>query len=63
MAQDPEMIAAFARHVAAQRASRGHGTVLIFADARAALNGRAAQPLLDPTVDLAAGPPRVVPLR
>jgi len=63
MAQDPAMIAALARQVAKDLQAPGGGAVRVFADARAALNGRPAQVLLDPTRDLATEPPRVLPLR
>jgi vitamin K-dependent gamma-carboxylase len=63
MAQDPDLIAALARHIATDLKARAGVDVGVFADARAALNGRPAQPLLDPSSDLAAAPPRVLPLR
>jgi vitamin K-dependent gamma-carboxylase len=51
MAQDPELIAQAARFVAAQYAAHGR-QVAVFADARAALNGHPARPLVDPRLDL-----------
>lgn len=54
MAQDPEMIRAFARHIAAElRRQSGHD-VQVYADAFASLNGRPAQRLINPSVDLAS---------
>lgn len=69
MAIRPEMIREFAHHVAEQFTSAGRPGVQVYATARALLNGRPPQPLVDPTVDLAAQPrsllptPWIVPLR
>ena len=63
MAQDPAMIAALARQIAKDLQTPDGAPVRVFADARAALNGRPAQRLIDPTCDLATEPPRVLPLR
>jgi vitamin K-dependent gamma-carboxylase len=54
MAQDPFMIRALARHVAADLRARSVADVEVRADAFAALNGRPVQRLIDPDVDLAA---------
>ena len=55
MAQDPFMVRALARHVAADLAARGFPGVEVRADAFATLNGRPLQRFIDPRVDL-AGP-------
>jgi hypothetical protein len=54
MAQDPFMIRALARHIAADYATRGITGVEVRADAFASLNGRPVHRLIDPSVDLAA---------
>jgi hypothetical protein len=54
MAQDPEMIRALARRIAADWRARGIARVEVRADAFATLNGRPPQRLIDPHVDLAA---------
>jgi hypothetical protein len=54
VAQDPAMICALARHIAADQGARGHHSVRILADAFASLNGRPSERLIDPDVDLAA---------
>jgi hypothetical protein len=65
MAQDPFMIRALARHVAADLCARGVAGAAVRADSFASLNGRPAQRLIDPGVDLAAALPRdwIVPLK
>jgi hypothetical protein len=55
MAQDPFMVRALARHVAADLGARGIAGVEVRADAFATLNGRPLQRLIDPRVNL-AGP-------
>jgi hypothetical protein len=55
MAQDPAMIRALARHIADALRARGVAGVEVRVDAFASLNGRPAQRLIDPGVDL-AGP-------
>ena len=65
MAQDPFMVRSLARHIGATLRSQGMSSVEVRADSVASLNGRAAQRLVDPTVDL-AGPtssPWILPLR
>lgn len=54
MAQDPFMVRALARHIAADLRARGFAGVEVRADAFAAINGHPAQRLVDPRVDLAA---------
>ena len=54
MAQDPFMVRALARHVAADLRARGIAGVEVRAESFAALNGRPVQRLIDPDVDLAA---------
>ncbi len=54
MAQDPFMVRALARRIAADFRTRGVADVEVRADSFASLNGRALQRLIDPEVDLAA---------
>ncbi|MGH2570149.1 MAG: hypothetical protein ACRDGR_02910 [bacterium] len=42
-----------AHHLADEYAARGHGDVEVRVEALVSLNGRAPQPLVDPSVDLA----------
>jgi vitamin K-dependent gamma-carboxylase len=69
MATRPDMMVQFARHVAADHRRRGKGEVQVRARVHASLNGRPPQPLVDPTVDLAAqerlmgAAPWVLPLK
>jgi len=51
MRTQPDMIAQYGRHLAEELAAQGHD-VAIYADAWASLNGRKAQRLLRPDVDL-----------
>jgi hypothetical protein len=55
MATQPDMIAAFARTLAAEAAAHGQ-TVEVRADVFASLNGRPSRRLVDPRVDLARAP-------
>lgn len=57
MAQDPEMIRQFAHFLARRFRQEGHQGFEIHANTSLSLNGRPPQPLVDPTVDLAATPP------
>jgi len=57
MAQDPFMVRDLARHIAADFRLRGVAGIEVRADSFAAINGHAAQRLIDPTVDLAATVP------
>ena len=57
MAQDPDLIRAFARHLAADLRRQGHPQIQIRADAFATLNGRPSQRMIDPKVNLAARVP------
>ena len=52
MAGQPDLIAQLARHVRDDFARRGFGPVQVHADAWVSLNGRRAQRLIDPDVDL-----------
>ena len=68
MAQDPYMVRALARHIAADLKSRsltGPGGIEVRADSYATLNGRPAQRLIDPQVDLGGPGLRdwIVPLK
>jgi hypothetical protein len=64
MAQDPDLIRALARRLAAELRKQGHPQIQIRADAFATLNGRPSQRMIDPKVNLAAGVPRgwILPL-
>jgi vitamin K-dependent gamma-carboxylase len=53
MAVQPDLILQLAHHVAADFRARGRPSVEIYADAWVSLNGRPAERLLDPTIDLA----------
>ena len=57
MAQDPDLIRAMARHLAADLKKRGLEQIQIRADAFATLNGRPSQRMIDPNVDLASRVP------
>ena len=70
MAYQPDMIQQYAHHLADRWREEGHDyDVEVRAEVRVALNGREAQPLIDPTVDLAAQPrtffhkPWIMPLQ
>ena len=54
MATRPRLILKYAHHIKDRLASEGSGRWAVHADARAALNGRPAQTLIVPTVDLAS---------
>ena len=64
----PDMILQYAHHLRDVAAARGEGRVQVYADAWASLNGRRAQRLIDPTIDLATvtdslwAAPWIVPL-
>jgi hypothetical protein len=57
MAQDPFMVRALARHIAADLRARGFAGIEVRADAFAAINGHPAQRLIDPQVDLTSTVP------
>ncbi len=57
MTQDPDMIRQFARVLGDKMRERGSGDIEIRAQTMLSLNGREAQPLIDPEVDLAAASP------
>jgi hypothetical protein len=61
MATRPGMIHQFARRLAELARAQGYESVQVFADVRAALNGRPLRPLVDPRVDLAAQPRSLLP--
>jgi len=63
MATRPELVHLFALHLAEQLRAQGHASVQVYADARASLNGRRPQRLVDPSVDLAAVPRSLAPAR
>ena len=56
MAGQPDLVAQLARHIARDFERRGYGEVEVRAEALVSLNGRPAQAMIDPTVDLAAQP-------
>ena len=57
MGQDPDLICAFARRLAADLKAQGQPQIKIQAEAFATLNRRPSQRLIDPNVNLAAGLP------
>ena len=52
MAVQPDLILQLAHHIARDFARNGHPGVEVRADARASLNGRRAERLIDPAIDL-----------
>ena len=52
MAAQPDLILQLAHHIAQDFRARGHGDVEVRAEALVSLNGRPAQPMIDPEVDL-----------
>jgi hypothetical protein len=56
MRSNPEMIHQLCRFLARELAAQGEGNLEVRAFVMAALNGRAAQPLIDPEADLGATP-------
>jgi hypothetical protein len=56
MPTKPDLVHQLARFIADEYEREGKPRPKVFVDARAALNGREPQPLVDPTVDLAARP-------
>ncbi len=61
MAWRPDMILQFANYLADRETKRGHQRLEVRADVELGLNGREAQPIVDPTVDLAAQQPSLWP--
>ena len=53
MAVQPDLILQLAHHISRDFAAKGPPGVEVYADARASLNGRSAELLVDPTIDLA----------
>jgi hypothetical protein len=53
MAAQPDLILQLAHHIAGEFRARGHGGVEVRAEALVSLDGRPAQPMIDPEVDLA----------
>ena len=56
MAEHPDRILQFAHQLAAELRAQGYDQIEVRAEARASLNGREVQDLIDPTVDLAKEP-------
>jgi vitamin K-dependent gamma-carboxylase len=54
MAGQPDLILQLAHHIRDDFAARGLGPVRVYADSRVSLNGRPAQRMIDPEVDLAS---------
>jgi hypothetical protein len=61
MATTPDMALQFAKFLAEEKRREGHARVEVRAHINASLNGRPMQPLIDPTVDLAAQPRNLFP--
>ncbi|MGH7198557.1 MAG: HTTM domain-containing protein [Candidatus Omnitrophota bacterium] len=57
----PDMILQFAKHLAKEYEKKGHPGVKVHASVFASLNGRKAQQMIDPEVDLAAQPRNLMP--
>ena len=54
MVARPDMLQQFARYLADRETRPGHARLQVRVDAQVSLNGRRLQPMVDPTVDLAA---------
>ena len=52
MSFQPDFILEYAHYLSQHYASKGYGTVKIYAESYVSLNGRRSQPYIDPTVDL-----------
>ncbi len=52
----PDLLLQYAHHLAAEARAQGHARVAVYADVEVRLNGRRAQRLVDPSVDLATQP-------
>ncbi|MBX3225662.1 MAG: HTTM domain-containing protein [Labilithrix sp.] len=61
MSTQPDLVASFARTIADEAERRGERRPRVTADVFVTLNGRPSARLLDPEVDLAAEPPRILP--
>jgi vitamin K-dependent gamma-carboxylase len=59
-ADNPEMIRQLCHHVAEEWRRKHHSNIEVRVDARASLNGRPMQRLIDPSVDLASEPGRIL---
>ena len=59
----PDMILKLAHHIAEEHAARAGAPVIVTADVVASLNGRRAERLIDPAVNLAAIPDSIAPAR
>jgi hypothetical protein len=59
MATQPDMLLAFARHLARDAEARGERRPHVYADVVVVLNGREPARYVDPTIDLASEPARV----
>jgi vitamin K-dependent gamma-carboxylase len=61
MAGQPDLIAQLARHIARDFERRGRGPVEVRAEALVSLNGRPAQPMIDPARDLSRAASSLAP--
>ena len=61
MATTPDMALQYAKFLASEKRKEGHARVEVRAHIDASLNGRPMQPLIDPTIDLAAQPRTLMP--
>jgi len=61
MGKDPDMMAQYARHVAARLRADGHQNVKVMVESTASLNGRPMQRFIRKDVDLASLPPDFSP--
>lgn len=61
MATRPDLILQFAHYLADQFHQQGWENVAVYAEVEASLNGRTAQPLIDPTCDLTQERPSLLP--
>ena len=61
MANKPDMVLLFAHHLAEQKRREGYDNVEVRAQVTSSLNGRKAQVLIDPTVDLAKQSRSILP--
>ena len=53
MSGQPDMILQLAHHISSDYEARGYGPVQVYADSMVSLNGRRAQRMIDPKIDLA----------
>jgi hypothetical protein len=61
MATRPDMILQFSQYIAGELRKQGYRQIAVQANVLASLNGRTPQPLIDPSLNLAAQPRTVLP--